>query len=227
MGKKAETVRARALLFDMDGVLLNSIPAVTRVWRQWAEEHGFDPAETVERAHGRPSLTTVMELLPGADYAAENRVIEQREIADLAGVEPLPGASELLRSLPAGRWTIVTSATRALAEVRLKAAGLKLPETMVTATDVKEGKPHPEPYLTAAAKLGFPASECVVAEDVPAGVTAGKAAGARVIGIGSGARVEGLRAAGADWVVEDLRRVRFSGMRDGWMELTTEERDDL
>ncbi len=203
----------------MDGVLLNSIPAVTRVWRQWAIEHGFDPAETVERAHGRPSLTTVTELLPGADYAAENRVIEKREMEDVAGIEPLPGARALLASLPIDRWTIVTSSTRALALVRLAAAELKPPAQLVTASDVKEGKPHPEPYLTAAAKLGFVAAECVVLEDVPAGVTAGKAAGARVIGIGSGTRVDGLRAAGADWVVEDCRRVKFAGMQDGWMEL--------
>jgi sugar-phosphatase len=214
-----ENVRARALLFDMDGVLLNSIPAVTRVWRQWAEEHGFDPEETVRRAHGRPSLTTVTELLPGADYAAENRVIEQREMQDLAGIEPLPGARELLAALPIERWTIVTSSTRPLALARLQAGGLKPPAQLVTASDVRQGKPHPEPYLTAAAKLGFPAAECIVVEDVPAGVAAGEAAGARVIGIAMGADVAGLLAAGADRVVEDCRRIKFAALHDGWLEL--------
>jgi mannitol-1-/sugar-/sorbitol-6-phosphatase len=217
--EKVEMVGARALLFDMDGVLLNSIPAVTRVWRQWAEEHGFDPTDTVRRAHGRPSLTTVRELLPAADHAAVNAEIERRELEDLAGIVPLPGARELVASLPAERWTIVTSSTRPLALARLQAAGLKPPAQLVTASDVQQGKPHPEPYLTAAGKLGFAAADCIVVEDVPAGVMAGKAAGARVIGIASGEDVAGLRVAGADWVVEDCRRIRFAAVRDGWMEL--------
>lgn len=217
--EKVEAVRARALLFDMDGVLLNSIPAVTRVWRQWAQEHGFDPTDTVRRAHGRPSLTTVMELLPHVDHAAVNSEIERRELEDLADIVPLPGARELLASLPDDRWTIVTSSTRLLALARLQAAGLKPPEQLVTASDVRQGKPHPEPYLTAAMKLGFSAAECIVVEDVPAGVRAGKAADARVIGIASGEDIAGLREAGSDWVVEDCRRVKFVEVRDGWIEL--------
>jgi|SRR5579863_6205021 len=203
-----------ALLFDLDGVLINSTPAVTRVWRGWAIEHGFDPEEVVQRAHGRPSLTTVREYLPGADHAAENAEVERREMEDLEGVVPLPGALELLQSLRPERWTIVTSCTRKLAEVRIRAAGLPLPEKLITSNDVRHGKPAPEPYLKAAARLGFSAADCVVCEDVPAGIRAGKSAGARVIAFLTTA-VEGeLRAAGADWVIRDCSQIQAAEGKD-------------
>src|ERR1700745_4209302 len=125
-------IHCAALLFDLDGVLIDSTPAVVRVWRRWASEQGFDPEEVVARAHGRPSLTTVREYLPNADHEAENREVERREIEDLEGVVPLPGALDLLSRLPEERWTIVTSCTRPLAEVRIKAAGLPLPRKMIT-----------------------------------------------------------------------------------------------
>src|SRR5216110_1465409 len=147
-------IECAALLFDLDGVLINSTPAVERVWRQWAIEHGFNPDNVVARAHGRPSLTTVREFLPDADHEAENRIVERREIEDLEGVVPLPGALDLLASLPIERWTIVTSCTRALAEVRIRAAGLPLPKQMITSNDITHGKPHPEPYLKGALLLG-------------------------------------------------------------------------
>ena len=159
-----------ALLFDLDGVLIDSTPAVTRVWDRWAVEHGFDPERVVHMAHGRPSRTTVAELLPNSDIDRENREVERREMEDLDGVVLLPGAGELLHSLPPERWTIVTSCTRSLAEVRLRAAGLPFPQTMITSSDVKVGKPDPEPYLKAAAKLGFAPSDCIVVEDAAAGV---------------------------------------------------------
>src|SRR5579871_6874522 len=169
-------VQCSALLFDLDGVLINSTPAVARVWRQWAIERGFNPEEVVSRAHGRPSLTTVREYLPNADHEKENREVERREIEDLEGVVPLPGALELLASLPPDRWTIVTSCTRPLAEVRIKAAGLPLPKKLITSNDITHGKPDPEPFLKGAAVLGFPPNDCIVLEDVPAGVRAGKSA---------------------------------------------------
>ena len=107
-------VQCSALLFDMDGVLIDSTPAVARVWHSWAIEHGFNPEEVVARAHGRPSLTTVREYLPNADHEKENREVERREIEDLEGVVPLPATLDLLASLPENRWTIVTSSSRRL-----------------------------------------------------------------------------------------------------------------
>lgn len=173
-------------------------------------EHGFNPEEVVARAHGRPSLTTVREYLPHSDHAAENRELERREIEDLEGIVPLPGALDLLRSLPEDRWTIVTSCTRPLAEVRIKATGLPLPKKLITSNDITHGKPHPEPFVKGASVLGFPATECIVFEDVPAGVKAGKAAGARVIAFTTTVEEPSLREAGADWIVENCAAVRAS-----------------
>jgi mannitol-1-/sugar-/sorbitol-6-phosphatase len=191
------------LLFDLDGVLVDSTPAVARVWTWWAHEHGFDPDEVVKKAHGRPSIATIGELLPQADHAAEDREMERREIADVDGVIPLPGAMELLRVLPLQRWAIVTSCTRALAHVRITAAGLPEPKHLVTSTDVQHGKPNPEPYLKGAQIIGIPASDCIVVEDAPAGIRAGKAAGARVLAVRTTASDDELREAGADWIVDD------------------------
>lgn len=202
-------IQCAALLFDMDGVLINSTPAVARVWRRWAIEHGFNSEEVVARAHGRPSLTTVRDYLPNADHLAENREVERREIEDLDGVVPLPGALDLLASLPEDRWTIVTSCTRPLAEVRIKAAGLPLPKKLITSNDITHGKPHPEPYLKGAAILGFPAAECIVVEDVPAGVHAGKASGARVIAFTTTVQESPLRAAGADWILHNCADIHL------------------
>jgi sugar-phosphatase len=204
-------IQCSALFFDLDGVLIDSTPAVARVWHRWAVEHGFDPEEVVAHAHGRPSLATVREYLPHADHAAENREVERREIADLEGVVPLPGALDLLASLPEDRWTIVTSCTRRLAEVRIKAAGLPLPARMVTATDITNGKPHPEPYLKGAALLGFSAAECVVVEDAPAGIRAGKSAGASVIAFKTTAPIAALRDAAADWILNSCADIRVIG----------------
>jgi mannitol-1-/sugar-/sorbitol-6-phosphatase len=191
------------MLFDLDGVLIDSTRAVARVWHRWAVEHGFDPDEVIARAHGRPSLTTVSEYLPNADHAAENREVERREIQDLEGVVLLPGSAQLLNDLPPDRWTIVTSCTRPLAETRLRAAGLPIPERMITSSDIKNGKPHPEPYLKGASVLGFPAADCVVVEDVSAGIRAGKASGARVIAFRTTLKDPELVAAGADWLLNN------------------------
>lgn len=208
-------IHCAALLFDMDGVLINSTPAVSRVWRRWALEHGFDPDEVVARAHGRPSLTTVREYLPNADPEAENRVVERREIEDLEGVVPLPGALDLLASLPRDRWTIVTSCTRSLAEVRIRAARLPLPAKLITSNDITHGKPHPDPYLKGASVLGLPPEECVVVEDVPAGIRAGKAAGAKVIAFTTTVQETVLREAGADWILNNCSDIRLRGWSKG------------
>jgi sugar-phosphatase len=199
----------------MDGVLIDSTPAVARVWREWAIEHGFDPEKVVASAHGRPSITTVREYLPQADHELENREVERREIEDIAGVVPLPGALELLASLPEDRWTIVTSCTRRLAEVRLKVAGLPVPKKMITSNDITHGKPDPEPYLKGASVLGFLPADCVVVEDAPAGIRAGKAAGSRVIAFTTTVEEAAVREAGADWVLENSACILFASANQG------------
>jgi sugar-phosphatase len=208
-------IRCSALLFDLDGVLIDSTPAVARVWHRWAVEHGLDPEAVIRMAHGRPSRSTILELFPNADIDHEDREVERREIADLDGVVLLPGARELLNILPQERWIIATSCTRPLAEVRLRAAGLPVPKTMITSSDVKVGKPDPEPYLKAAAKLGFAASDCIVVEDVSAGIRAGKAAGARVIAFLTTMARRDLEDAGADWIVQSCADIVASDDGDG------------
>jgi sugar-phosphatase len=211
---RTEMITCKALLFDMDGVLIDSTPAVARVWGRWAVQHGFAAETVIANAHGRPSLMTVREYLPNSDHELENRVVERMEIEDLEGVVPLPGAQELLSSLPPNRWTIVTSATRALAEVRLRAAGLRIPESMITATDIRNGKPHPEPYLKAAAALGYAGEDCIVLEDAISGVRAGKAAGARVIAFPTTVAKSALLEAQPDWILQncaDIRAVHEKG----------------
>lgn len=214
MASYMNSVRCRALLFDMDGVLIDSTHAVARVWASWAIEHGFDPREVVQAAHGRPSISTVKDYLPNADHEAENLEVERREIEDIEGVIAWPGALELLSSLPRHRWTIVTSCTRRLAEVRLKAAGLPRPDLFITSTDVVNGKPAPDPYLKGATALGFDPAQCVVVEDVAAGVRSGKAAGCRVIGLRTTVRDQELLNAGADWVVNNCADITATAMQD-------------
>lgn len=201
-------IQCRGVLFDLDGVLVDSTPAVARVWTKWARRHGFDAEQVVRQAHGKPSIATIRELLPGADHAAENDEVERGEIADVDGVIPLPGALELLRMLPLERWVIATSCTRALAHVRIRAAGLPEPQHLITSSDVMHGKPNPEPYLKAAKTLGLEPGECLVIEDAPAGVRAGKAAGSRVFAVRTTAPDAELREAGADWIANDLTSLR-------------------
>lgn len=209
------SIRCRGVLFDLDGVLVDSTPAVARVWAGWAREHGFDPDKTVREAHGKPSIATIRELLPHANHEEENREVERREIADVEGVIPLPGAIELLRALQIEQWAIVTSCTRPLAWVRIEAAGLPKPKYLVTSTDVRNGKPDPEPYLKGAQVLGVSASDCVVLEDAPAGIRAGKAAGARVVALRTTASDPELEAAGADWIVRDCNELFVEPAKDG------------
>lgn len=209
-GGERKATLCSAFLFDLDGVLIDSTPAVERVWSRWAIEHGLDPHVVVAHAHGRPSLSTVRHFLPDADHASENREVERREIDDTEGIVVLPGAMELLTSLPPHCWTIATSCTRGLAEARLRAARLPIPASIVTATDVTRGKPDPEPFLKAAAKLGFFASDCVVCEDAPTGVLSGKVAGARVVALCTTFSETELRGAGADFVVNSCADISVS-----------------
>lgn len=199
----------KAVLFDMDGVLVDSTRAVARAWSKWAVERGFDPERTARIAQGRPSITTIRELLPQSDHEAENRVIERMEIADVEGIVACPGAAELLRSLPPERWVLVTSSTRPLAMVRLRAGGHAVPKFVITGSDITIGKPHPEPFQKAAAMVGFPASECLVIEDTPAGIQSGKAAGCRVLALRTTMAESILTHARPDWIVSNLTDVRL------------------
>jgi mannitol-1-/sugar-/sorbitol-6-phosphatase len=206
------------VLFDLDGVLVDSTPTVARCWTKWSLRHSFEPEEVVRKAHGRPSIATMRELLPAlseSEHQAANSEMEKWEIEDLDGVVPLPGALELLQALPAERWAIVTSCTRPLAEVRIRAAGLPMPRHLVTAADVQQGKPDPEPYLKGAERLGLAPQDCVVMEDAPAGIRAGKAAQASVIAVRTTASDAELSAAGADWIVKDLDSVHLNSLARG------------
>ena len=208
-------VHCSAILFDLDGVLIDSTPAVARVWRRWAIEHGFDPEEVIAHAHGRPSLTTVREYLPNADHAAENRKVERAEIRRPGRSRTPAGHSSCCPAFlgSAGRWPVM-SCTRRLAEVRIRAAGLPMPASLVASTDIVHGKPHPEPYLKGASVLGFPAAECIVVEDAPAGIRAGKASGSRVIAFKTTSAAEALRVAGADWILNDCSDIHLI---DSWV----------
>jgi sugar-phosphatase len=208
-------VRTRGILFDLDGVLVDSTPAVARCWSRWAEQYGFNADEIVRRAHGRPSIVTLRELLPDGDYEEENRKMEEWEIADTDGVVPLPGVMEILRALPPDQWTIVTSCTRPLAEVRIRVAGLPQPKKLVTSGDVQRFKPDPDPYLKGAELLGFAPTDCVVVEDAPAGIRAGRAAGSRVLALRTTEVDDLLKAAGATWIVDDLAKVTLRPVGEG------------
>lgn len=199
----------RAVLFDLDGVLVDSTPCVTRVWRGWALEHGFDPECVVQVAHGKKAIETVRIVAPHLDPNHEFAILEQRELDDTEGLSVLPGAKELLASLPASKYVIVTSGTRRLAIRRLQIAGLPVPKQLISADEVTRGKPDPEPYLKGAAAVGAPAGECLVFEDAPSGIHSAQAAGAKVIGIVTTYHAGKLTE--ADLIIPSLGAVTFAG----------------
>lgn len=172
----------QAVLFDMDGTLLDSRAVVDRVWRHWAATHGRDSAPIIAVSHGRRTIDTVRAFaIPGVDVEEESRKVEAMEIADTEGIVAVAGAAELLARLPSDRWALVTSAGRSLALRRLAAAGLPTPAVMITAEQVAYGKPDPEGYQKAARLLGTTADQCLVFEDAPAGIEAGRRAGCDVV----------------------------------------------
>jgi mannitol-1-/sugar-/sorbitol-6-phosphatase len=205
-------ISCQGLLLDMDGVLVDSTPAVARVWTRWAIKHHLDPVQAVQLAHGRPSLSSIQELLPNAEPAvhqSENRWMEQAEIEDVEDVVALPGTKELLAAIRPSQFAVVTSATRALTEVRLRAASLwQYTQNLITASDIRHGKPDPEPYRKGAAALNLPPQSCIVIEDAASGTRSGKAAGSRVLAVRTTSPDEVLLAAGADWIVNDCSSLR-------------------
>jgi len=177
------TLLVQGVLFDLDGVLIDSTAGVTRVWRDWGIRNGLAPDLTAHTAHGRRAIDTVRLLAPQLDAEAELRDLERREITDSYDVVVFPGAARLLASLPPNRWAVVTSGTRDLARHRLGVAGLPLPELMITGSDIEHGKPHPEPYLRGAALLGLGPAECVAVEDAPNGIRSASDAGMPVLAV--------------------------------------------
>jgi mannitol-1-/sugar-/sorbitol-6-phosphatase len=213
----AVELTTRGILFDMDGVLISSTGADERCWIRWAKYHGMEGTFSPESTHGRRAVDTLRALRPDLDPAVEVRRLEDYDAEDYSGLVVLPGVEQLLASLPADRWTIVTSATVRLLEGRLRHAGLPIPRVLVPADHVAHGKPHPEPYLTGAELLGLAPTDCLVIEDSPAGVTSGKVAGSRVLAVLSSHAQEQLR--GADWYVRSLDQVSAALNSDGTLHI--------
>ncbi|MEU9114585.1 HAD family hydrolase [Streptomyces sp. NPDC048483] len=198
-------ISADALLFDNDGTLVSSLESVQRCWTRWAQEYGITRADFARvELHGRPAAEIVADLLPADRVPEALARIDQLEVEDVAGgVVALPGTLALLAGLPAEKWAVVTSATRRLAEARLAEAGIR-PKNLIAADDISRGKPDPEPFLLAAERLGVDPARCVVFEDAPAGLRAGRAAGMTTVALTTTHRAEELA---ADVVVADLSAV--------------------
>jgi sugar-phosphatase len=197
-----------AILFDLDGVLVDSTRAVDREWREWAAKKGVDGDAIMAIAHGVRTVEVIRRVAPHLDAAAEAAMIENHEAGDQSGVTVMPGSIDLVRSIPEGRWGVVTSGSRLLATNRLRFCGLSVPEVLVTSDDVTHGKPHPEPYLKGAGRLGFSPADCLVIEDAPAGIESARAAGTTVIGITSTYGVSALEQANA--VIRKLGQIQVT-----------------
>jgi sugar-phosphatase len=216
--KRAEeiAIEMKGLLFDMDGVLISSIGSVERCWKRWCAIYDVPDAAGFQVPHGIRAKDIMRMLKPEwseAQVAEGLRVIEDMEIEDTGDLKVLPGAKAVLEQLPPERWAIVTSATRRLLLARLKAAGLPVPQRLISGDMVERGKPDPEPYRRGAELLGLRPEECVVVEDAPSGVGAGVAAGSRVLAV---LGTHALRELGkATWVVESLEDVAVRVAEDG------------
>ena len=201
-------LHARVLLFDLDGVLADSTASVEMHWRRWATRHALDADALLRIVHGRRALDTIREVTPQLDAETELAWLVAAEAGDTAGVVAAPGAAALLARLPADGWAVVTSGVRAVAVARLRASDLPVPPVLVAADEIARGKPDPEGYLAAAARLGWPAAACVVLEDAPAGIAAARAAGMRCIALTTTHAAADV--AGADLVVPSLAALRVS-----------------
>ena len=201
-------IRATVVIFDNDGVLVASSASVDRAWSAWAHRRGIDPASVLAVAHSRPARETVAMFVAEPERVAARAEIDLLELQDADGVRAVAGAGALIAQLEHGRWAVVTSGTRALATARLTAAGLTIPPVLVTADDVRRGKPDPEGYDRAIRQLGVDAAQAVVLEDSPSGILAARGAGVQsIVGVGPGAF-----GAGAMVVIDDLRA---AGWHDG------------
>jgi sugar-phosphatase len=174
-----------ALLFDLDGVLVDSGQTIVHYWKLWGDRNGIPLDEILRHAHGRRTAETMRIVAPHLDADAEAAALDGEEAVDLSMLARIDGASDLIASIPDGAWAVATSGTRIMATNRLAFAGVRPPSVLITSEDVTHGKPNPEPYLAAATALGVDPARCIVVEDAPAGIQAGLSAGARVIGVAS------------------------------------------
>jgi sugar-phosphatase len=205
-------LRCRTILFDLDGVLVDSAERVEKTWRDWAARHWLDAERVIAAAHGRRTVETVALVAPHLSVDDELRALEMSEATNPEGVYEIAGARALLQQLPPKRWAVVTSGVRAVAEFRIRHTGLPTPAVMICADEIMRGKPDPEGYLAAAARLGFSPADCVVIEDAPPGIEAAKAAGMRAIAIATTYPPD--RLVGADVIVARLADLSVESVDD-------------
>ncbi|UWZ86440.1 HAD-IA family hydrolase [Occallatibacter riparius] len=200
-------IHSRAILFDMDGTLVDSTACVEYMWGTWGQRHGISLADILAISHGRLTRDTIREIAPHLDAESEAIALDNAAVTRSEGIVALRGARELIDTLQPNEWAVVTSAPRALAEARLRFAGLPIPQCLIGNEDVRAGKPDPDGYLQAAARLGLAPDDCTVIEDTPAGILAARAARMPVIAIGTTFPESELL--GATWV-RDFTQISFN-----------------
>ena len=210
------TLRAEALLLDMDGTLVHSTGEVECVWRLWCRRHRLDPEPVLAMCHGVRSREVIRALAPQLDLAREGALLDELEINHTGAAEPIAGARALLATLPAECWALVTSASQRVARHRLASAGLPLPKQLIGAEDVVRGKPDPEPYLLGASRLGMAPADCLVFEDAPAGIASALQAGCQVVQVGGSKRFDPAVAA----VIQHWRQVTVVTAAAGSLQVT-------
>lgn len=213
MGKNLQLVECAAVLFDMDGVLVDSSPVIERSWKSWAARHNISQEKLMPLIHGRKALDTIAMVAPQLDAQAEWQVLIKQELEDPQGPSVFAGVGRLLGSLPQGRWAIVTSAPKSIALARLQGAGLPVPDVLICAQDIARGKPHPDGYLAAARALKVAPEKCVVVEDALPGIDSAHAAGMRALAVATTHAENELTM--ADWCLSEISRLEATASDSG------------